>query len=712
MGHVPEIHDVSPEPMYFLPDEDFVDDVLVPALKAADAFDCMVGFFDSGALSELAPGLAEYLNGHATPIRLVISPTVSAEDLAALEDGTRTAPDIITRRLREVLGSAQLDSNALARHTVLCLSYLLATRRITIRVALVAGGMFHTKIWLLTQGGETLAAHGSINMTDAALSRNIEQIGVAVSWGSEYERKTIDGLRGFFRSMWAGEPTDRYPTAQVYPLPEAIEQDLLQLRPSVSPSPRDFDVARPKRPRPEAQIPKTQTRLVLPSYLDVDVGPFQHQGKAIGAWEDAGRRGILAMATGSGKTVTAIAAAARLADTRPLLVVVAAPQRPLISMWAREVRKFSVEPLVLLDGSAHAKLKQIEAAIRRLEIGASTTEVLVCTHALLVDPRFHAALSRTGIARLLVGDEVHNLGRPQFIQQPPEFFEYRLGLSATPERQYDPDGTERLEEFFGPQVFEFGLGEAIGKCLVPFDYFVHFVDLETDEVYEWADLTAKINKLTPMQGDAKSGEAVERRLKLLRMRRRKVLETAAGKIPALAALLREKGKSLDHTLIYVTDKDPSQMEEVHAVLDEARVLYHRVTEAETSIGGLADRVLDAFERGDLRVLTAKRVLDEGINVPAIERAYVLASTTVERQWTQRLGRVLRLDPATGKTSAEYHDFVPLPAPRDATDADARDLLRGELNRVRFFGQHARNPNDANGWLTAASRITLDYFGGA
>jgi superfamily II DNA or RNA helicase len=702
------LRSLSPRPIYFLPDARFLDEFLIPGLRVASAFDAMVGYFSSTSLSDLAPGLAAYLQRNTAPMRLVISPQVSEADFAALEEGVITPSALVEDRLREALGSVEMSSDALAAHTLLCLAYLLSRGRLTIKVALAPRGIFHPKVWLLMQSGDVVSAHGSSNMTGPGIDGNVEQLSVDRSWGDPREQDVVDDLRGFFSSLWSGVGSDRYPVVAVYDLPEAIRKDLLRRVPREPPTELDFDrirrstslVSRRTEPRPAG-------RLQIPETLDVHNGPFAHQGKAVSAWEEANRRGILSMATGSGKTITALAAASRLAGTVDgLLVVIAAPQLPLLSMWEAEVRSFGVEPISLARGTASRKLKQAEAAIRRLKLGVTPVEVLVVTHDLLVDDRFHAVLSGLDTERsLLIGDEVHRLGRPEFLRAPPESFGYRLGLSATPERQFDPEGSAALEAYFGPQVFEFGLGQAIGVCLVPFDYHVQLVELSASEEAEWRRLTDKIAKLARA---ASSSEELEDRLKLLLIRRRRILETASGKVPSLRRILA-RDAPIARSLIYATDKDPLQLRDVNALLEDLGVMYHQVTSDETSGGLLADATIAAFRAGYLQALTAKRVLDEGINVPAMRTAYVLASTTVRRQWVQRLGRVLRLDPASGKEHATYHDFVALPDPARGRDDQARRMLTDELERIRFFGLHARNQAPSEGWLRAANEITATYF---
>jgi superfamily II DNA or RNA helicase len=225
---------------------------------------------------------------------------------------------------------------------------------------------------------------------------------------------------------------------------------------------------------------------------------------------------------------------------------------------------------------------------------------------------------------------------------------------------------------------------------------VHPVTLGADEMDQWAELTGQIRKNAWRQEKGKPDEYLA---KLLRDRRA-LLETAAGKIEALARLLENEDlHALRHTLIYASDKAPEQLEAVNDLLNRKGVLFHQLTAEETANRGLTARIIRAFQEGEIQVLTAKRVLDEGVNIPQITKAYILASTTVERQWVQRRGRLLRTCKEIGKTHSIIHDFLALPPVLgETTDEDVRSLVKGELRRAQEFAGLARNAGKPDGPL--------------
>ena len=412
------------------------------------------------------------------------------------------------------------------------------------------------------------------------------------------------------------------------------------------------------------------------------------------------------MATGSGKTIAAMICAHRLYEiTKPLLVVVAAPYVPLIQQWCDEIVAFGLRPVNLTEANGPSGRARALGRLRRqLQSGASDAEAVVVSHRTLSDNSFQAELARLECTTLLIADEAHNLGSEGFIANPPTFFDHTLGLSATPVRQYDTVGTEALFDFLGPVVFRFSLEDAVGKCLVEYDYFVHGVALTDNEMDRWHELTDRIRSNAWRQdGD---GQPDDYLTKLLRDRRA-VLETAENKIAALEeAIGGVELSDLKHTLIYTSDKWSGQLEAVNRMLSERSILFHQLTYQETANREQTRRILQSFQDGTLRVLTAMRVLDEGVNIPQIRKAFILASTTVERQWVQRRGRLLRKCEEIGKTHSEVHDFVVVPP---YSDDDARALIRSELDRVKEFANLARNAGKPDGPLPSIDRLVQSAF---
>lgn len=689
------------KPIYLLPGDPFIQNVLIPGFTTASNVDCMVGFFSSEAMVSLAPGLSSFINRSKGHFRLLISPILSHEDWDAIAAGTEKTDSIIDRLLSGLL----FTPDVIQRFTLECLTWLIRQGRIQIKIAFPRRGLFHPKVWLFHDyNSQILCAHGSSNLTHAGISQNIEQIAVSRSWESSEDLYTTQQLNNQFKNLW--NRLDR--NCIVVSLPDAVRERLVATYSTLN-TPQEADlfalynramIAEPiMYDSPEA----FRNKFKIPDSLHYQEGPFAHQGLAIDAWCNAGYQGILEMATGSGKTITAMICACRLYERQqPLLIVVSAPFVPLIQQWCTEIEKFGITPENFSEVYGPRRRAEILGRLRRrLRLKSSDVEAVVVSHKTLANAQFQFELEGFDCTKLLIADEAHNLGSEGFITNPPTFFNYKLGLSATPMRQYDSEGTKMLFEFLGSVVFQFTLEEAIGKCLVEYDYFVHEVELTDTEMDEWRDLTVRIKANAWRQEE--NGVPDEYLTKLLRDRRA-VLEVAKNKIDTLqAALDLESLSSFRHTLVYTSDKNPAQLESVNQLLRNRGLPFHQLTYKETGNRERTKRILQLFQDGTLNVLTAMRVLDEGVNIPQIRKAFILASTTVERQWIQRRGRLLRKCDEIGKTHSEIHDFVAFP-PEFELDSDTKVLFDSEIKRVQEFARLARNAGRPDGPLPVIDKL--------
>jgi len=681
------------KPIYILPRDDVAEAAISPTMAVSEEVSIMMGFFSSASLAEIAPGLANFLNNTEEKLRLVISPFISQADQAALRDGMADAHDLADKSAAQL----SLSPDELANHTLKCLSWLISSGRLEMRIALMRDALFHSKVWYFRNGPYEAVLHGSANMTNHGLRKNREQLALARSWMSAEARDTCRELYLEFESLWSGGDVD----CLTVPLSDAAKNNLIKEFKGESPPTEDefqhlWRRAHGLKEEPvnvDALLNTEKTRgFSIPDWLEFRTGDYQHQGLAVDAWFSKGNRGILEMCTGAGKTLTAMISAQLLFEREgSLLIVVAAPYNVLVNQWCEEIKLFGVRPVNLSKANGRdGRARELSDAKRRLRKKVSQCEAIVLSNDLLCSADFQEEISKFDCGKLLIADECHNLGSDQFISNPPDFFDWRLGLSATPMRQYDEEGTDLLFAYFGEPCFTYSLEEAIGTCLTPYEYHVTFVELENDKMLEWREVSEKIRKLSWKKD---SGETDEY-LNSLYIKRRRILETASSKIDLLREKLEEHGpRNLKYTLVYATDKDPEQLEQVNQTLSSLGVLYHQLTAEETGSPKKAQSIISSFQDGNLQVLTAKRVLDEGVNIPQIERAYILASTTVRRQWVQRRGRLLRTCKEIGKEHAVIHDFVTLPpsvASGEVIDDDEKSIVNSELDRVWEFARLSKN----------------------
>jgi superfamily II DNA or RNA helicase len=458
------------------------------------------------------------------------------------------------------------------------------------------------------------------------------------------------------------------------------------------------------------------------------ITPRPYQQEAVEAWMHNNGQGILHMATGTGKTLTSLFAAEHLQDLQDgrLGLVVVAPYQHLVDQWVTELRAFGVTPYRAYQ-SRQTWENDVAGAITEFRHGARDVFAVVTTQQTFATDHFQAQLDRLpGHETLLIADEVHHMGAPHLRTALPVDIRARLGLSATPERWYDEEGTTALETYFsGGVVFEYGLKQAISNGhLCEYYYVPHIVGLTPEEAEEYRAISKAIGKrLASGDDDSLAALDEDEQLQQLLFRRARLVGTAEQKLELLTDLV-ERSRPLDHTLVYCGD---GSVERPASGTGEDRDVVRQLSAATEILGtrlGLSvhqftyeedqetrERLLDEFERGELDALVAIRCLDEGVDVPATETAFMLASSTNPRQFVQRRGRILR--PHESKEYATIHDFVVRPPPAVVTDENdpafqiERNLVRRELDRVATFVDGAKNHPDAapSGIPTTSGSIT-------
>jgi len=435
----------------------------------------------------------------------------------------------------------------------------------------------------------------------------------------------------------------------------------------------------------------------LPSNLKLR----DYQRDAIRSWFAANGLGIFEMATGTGKTITALGAITKLAEIyekegKPLLAVVVAPQLHLVDQWALVAKSFGIWPLCCYD-DAKTWIDSAHALTLGLAARANGFAMLISTNATLGRPAFQQILQQYQGPFVLVADEAHNLGAASALAALPSGATHRLALSATPERWFDPVGTGALRSYFGKTLIDLGLREAIAiGALCEYDYRPVPVELDSDESQQYAALSQRIARLMG-DGEADLGPGGNERLAMLLLKRAQLLSHARGKLPLLAAEVQAR-RDLDWQLVYCAEgvapqaagREERQLDQVTRLLGrDLGIPCHPYTSAESR--SERQRILGRFRSTDLKTLVSMRCLDEGVDVPDARVAYLLASSSNPRQFIQRRGRILRK--TEGKEVAEIVDFIAVPT-GDIDIKLERCLLRREIARFVEFASCARNAGEA------------------
>lgn len=409
------------------------------------------------------------------------------------------------------------------------------------------------------------------------------------------------------------------------------------------------------------------------------------------------------MATGSGKTITALAIAAQLyrrsADQKKPLqgLLIVCPYRHLVTQWAQEARQFGLKPILAFE-TVQSWQGELQSQLLAVHSGRQDFVTVITTNATLIRDSLQSQLQFFPVRSLMVGDEAHNLGAARLEASLPQNIKLRLALSATPERYFDERGSERLFEYFGSVLQpEFTLKDAIAaKALTPYLYYPILVELTETEIEQYADLTGRIGRAIAIGGEVDENEA----LTALLMQRSRLVGAAANKLESLKRLMLERLQTR-HTLFYcgdgsiedaVTEESTRQLERVTALLQNELGYRVRPYTAETSLAE-REELRQQFMQGSLQGLVAIRCLDEGVDIPAIQTAVILASSSNPRQFVQRRGRILR--PSPGKKRAELFDMIVIPPDFDRELWNTeRNLLKKELRRFAEFADLAINSGQA------------------
>lgn len=662
-------------------EDELVEDFYVPCLDAATAYDRAVGYFNSSALALAARGLTRFIERGGC-MRLVASPELSAADVEAMLEGYGRRQQILESALLRQLTDERLPDAA--KDQIACLSWLIAHGRLDVRIAVlaqdVALGLYHEKLGIFRDSEDNVVAfEGSANESAGGLRRNFESVLAFRSW-ADGEGNIARQLTADFDRLWNRQT----PALDVFDLPDAAKEHLL----------REYAPERAERLLRAAATGRTAPS--PPKSFELRA----YQRDAMREWFSAQSQGIFAMATGTGKTYTALACFARmhqaLADQDASLpLVIVCPYQHLVQQWAASAREFGIDPVLAYVSREHWK-PRLERELLELQAQSRSAVVVIVTNATFASPTFQEILGRFPTTSMLIADEMHNLGAPRLREALPEHFRFRLGLSATPERHHDSVGTAALERYFGGTVYELDIGRAIELgALCPYRYAVEIVELTGDELEIYHELTDKIGQLMASHGDA--AEDPDSPLMHLLIKRARLLATARGKLPVLERRLRDLGH-IDHALVYCGDgrveeqdtgEELRQVEAAVKLLGRDLGLRVRSYTAETPVGE-RDDLRAEFADGHLDALVAIRCLDEGVDIPSTRTAFILASSTNPRQFIQRRGRVLRR--AANKTEAEIIDFVVVPPmdTLDSIDVTERRLLARELRRVVEFAQLALN----------------------
>lgn len=670
---------------------DVINDFYIPILSNAVMYKRAVGFFNSAALYEMAIGL-KHLVEMQGKMELIVSPRLTEEDIQSITLGYKTREEVIERALLRDFDEPKSKTEF---RKLNLLANLIAEGVLDIKVAFKinanSAGIFHEKIGIVIDTeGNKVAFTGSMNETYSGLLQNYESIDVFCSWRDEdYDRVNIK--ENAFDNLW-----DNLDTAmEVIPFPNVAVEKL-----------RSYKMEETGSLFVEIQKEDDSQDVFFKIPTTIDL--YDYQREAIENWKNNNYCGIFDMATGAGKTFTALGALSSLSKNlnNNIAVVIVAPYQHLVEQWVEDIIQFNVKPIVAYSYPGQKWRKQFSDAVTAYNVGAINNFCVIATNATFSLNDFQSILQKFKKNFAFVVDEAHNFGAAKLSSLLPKKARYRLALSATIERFRDEEGTSKLRKYFGKTCISFSLKEAVQKGFLT-SYYYHpvVVYLNADEYEQYKEITKTI-----IRNGGASQENIEKNpyIEMLLIKRARIISGCKEKVSKLVEVMKPY-RTDNYILVYCGatkyDNDSSELkddDEVRQIEEVNKRLYydlgmkvHKFTSEESKEE--RDEIKRMFASGtELQVITAIKCLDEGVNIPAIKKAFILASSTNPKEYIQRRGRVLRR--AKGKEYAEIFDFITLPRPLDDVPFCSEEeiscdlsLVRKEFFRMIDFAETARNP---------------------
>lgn len=671
----------------------------IPILQEACHYKRAVGFFSSSSLVEISKGISELVknsSSHGKPcIQLIASPKLSSEDIESIREGYRAREKVIECALYREMTEPQ---NQYQEKQLNYLANLIADGILDIKIAVTLSnamlGMYHEKMGIISDSeGNRIAFSGSMNESINAFVANYETIDVFKSWTGDLDRVIKKDLA--FDSMWA----DTEPGIKVYQFEQVTDEFISRYK-------KDTVVySEYKEPEDQENIYEDElTFFRTPSGVEY----YDYQKDAMDAWIKNGCCGTYDMATGTGKTFTALGSLTKLSQLmkEQIAVVIVAPYIHLVEQWVEDIEFFNVKPIIAYGYQGNRWRSEFKNAILAYNRGIRKNFCIITTNSTFISDDFQNLIKGFRKNYCFVADEAHNLGAENTRKCLPKTARYRLALSATLERHRDENGTLALRQYFGNDCINFSLKDAIdGGFLTPYYYYPCLVYLDPEELEDYNELTRKIIRCG---GIAETGETSDYVEKLL-IRRARIIAGCKSKIDKLIEVI-EPYKEDYHMLVYcgATSYDRTDMDDDDQVrqIDEVnRRLYTQLGMKVCKFTSSEDperriEIKKMFVDESLQVITAIKCLDEGVNIPAINRAFILASSSNPKEYIQRRGRVLRK--AEGKEYAEIYDFVTLPRKLEDVkylDEEERkrdlNLVYREFERMMDFANTSSNPTKSD-----------------
>ncbi|HBG69690.1 MAG: hypothetical protein A2W93_12000 [Bacteroidetes bacterium GWF2_43_63] len=688
------------------------------SLCSSNSFDLLLGYFSSAAINILSLGFASFLFSGGK-MRMVVNNVLSQEDKDAIQagqigkfaDNEFDLSDI--KKLKRSL-------DEYGRHFFECLSWLIANDRIQIVIIRPKNGkgISHYKSGVFFDGQDSVGFKASCNFTAYGLLENLEELDGFLAWENGRSNKWIKSQNKYFENIFSGN-AEFVDYINIEDVSVAIREHFADksLNELLI---REKELAEKKsRVLENKELRKAIEKVVLrieeiikePKF-PYPQGAREYQKEAYQNWESNGYKGIFAMATGTGKTITSLNCLLNEYQKNSEKVyhaLILVPTITLVDQWEKEVKSFNFQEVYKISSKSNweGEVTTLLSSSKRIPLSF----VLISTYASFVKDKFQSIIKDLPEDTIFIADEGHNLASPTVAKRIKEFkIKKRIGLSATPKRIYDPEGTQGMELFFEdhePYTYSFSMDRAIKEdVLCQYYYYPHIVELTDQELEAYIETSDRLAKLYRY---GKKDPDTENIIERLLLARKRIIHKAFNKIGIAIEILKKQYKekgSLRYTFVYVPEGETCEIREDEDELVEENIkLINQYTReiariddkllVNQFISGMKDRneILEQFQKGEIDVIASMKCLDEGVDIPRAETAIFCSSTGNPRQFIQRRGRILRKHPA--KKFAIIHDLVVVPSLSQKEGTDSFDveksLTKKELERVMYFAMLSKNP---------------------
>lgn len=701
----------------------------IDGLCNSKQFDLLLGYFSSAAINVLSLGFASFLYSGGT-VRMVVNNILSQEDKNAIKAGQEG--DVVNNAF-DLSNITQLKRTLddYGKHFFECLAWLIAEEKIQVKIIKpkTGRGIAHYKSGAFSDGADTVGFKASCNFTAFGLLENLEELDGFLNWENSRSSKMINRQNKDFENIFSGK-SDIVEYLNVDDVLIAIKKEfgnsslnelLIKEKELIEKKSRVMENKGVRKSFEKAVIRIEE--IVREPRFPYPSGAREYQVAAYESWINNGSKGIFAMATGTGKTITSLNCLLNeYREDKTYKAIIVVPTTALLEQWKAECSKFNFKNIITVSSKENwnDNLAFFNTATKFIE----TSFIVIVTYASLSRPKFQSHFKQLPKETLLIADEVHNMGSQSILKLLPQIhLEKRIGLSATPHRKFDEEGNEAIETFFNdrpPYVVSYSMKQALDLgWLCQYTYYPQLVALNEEELKEYIKISRRLlMHIDPKTHTYKKSSVVD----MLLLARKRIIHKAANKNEAFKNILRDEFRrkgNLKYTLVYVPEglEPDYSVTDVDTETDEDISLINEYTKAVsatddslmvkqyTSNSKNREEILKSYEEGKVHVLTSMKCLDEGVDVPRSELAIFCSSTGNPRQFIQRRGRVLRLH--KDKVHAVIHDLVIAPeiSVEESNYDMERNLVKKELERVVDFSNLAMNKM----YTYESLREVLNYY---